>query len=189
MPRKEGEPKRVRERKLTRDELCLWQKVTENDELLPHAGWVEVEEGNAPVPNAPVMQETRPVPPVAPQGIKPVAPPSTEVNHRQLKRFKSGMVGIDAVLDLHGKGEAEARFAFYAFLEQSLAAGNRCVLVITGKGRHYVPSLFEKQGRLKSQLPEWVKTAPMAENILRMEQAKPRHGGEGAYYILLRRRR
>lgn len=188
MPRREQEPERFRERKLTREELLLWQRVTQDDALLPHALWVEAEGEEKPVLPVAAKEEAALFIPEKTQPQRP-ASLSHEVNHRQLKRFKSGAVGIDAVLDLHGKGESDARFAFYAFLENALASGHRCVLVITGKGREYTPSLFERQGRLKTLLPEWVRNAPMAASILRLEQAKPRHGGEGAYYLLLRRKR
>ena len=188
MPRKDKEPEPFRERKLTKEELRIWQRVTQDDTLLPHSRWVDAEAEEAPLPVTEQKEIFLPVLRELPQK-QPSALLSHEVNRRQLKRFKSGAVDIDAVLDLHGKGESEARFAFYAFLENALVSGFRCVLVITGKGREYTPSLFERQGRLKTLLPEWVRTAPMAASILRLEQAKPHHGGEGAYYLLLRRKR
>lgn len=189
MPRKEQEPVNFHERKLTREELLLWQRVTEDDTLLPHARWMEMAEEEALAPPPVTLQQDMALYLPAKSLPPSPAPLSTEVNRRQLKRFKSGAAGIDAVLDLHGKGESEARFAFYAFLENALACGHRCLLVITGKGREYTPSLFERKGKLNTLLPQWVENAPMAADILRLEQAKPRHGGQGAYYLLLRRKR
>jgi len=59
--------------------------------------------------------------------------------------------------------------------------GKRCILVITGKGLH-------GQGIIREQLPKWLSISDLKDYILAINQAKPTHGGSGAFYILLRKK-
>ena len=63
-----------------------------------------------------------------------------------------------------------------------MKAGARVLIVVTGKGR-------QGEGVLRKQVPEWLKLGPHASRILRLASARVQHGGEGAYYVLLRRNR
>ena len=58
------------------------------------------------------------------------------------------------------------------------------LLVITGKG-----SPGSGGGVLRRNLPRWLMSGEHAHRVLKIEGAQPRHGGSGAYYVLLRRRR
>ena len=62
--------------------------------------------------------------------------------------------------------------------------GRRCVLVSTGKGR-----VSEDGGVLRRMVPRWIDTPPSRGRVLSLEQAQPKHGGAGALYLLLRKRR
>jgi DNA-nicking Smr family endonuclease len=42
---------------------------------------------------------------------------------------------------------------------------------------------------LKSAVPRWLEEAGLRRRILAVATAQPRHGGAGALYLLLRRRR
>ncbi len=97
---------------------------------------------------------------------------------------------IDARLDLHGMSQNQAYDALLEFIPRSYASGKRCVLIVTGKGhqRHGNQSLLERtDGVLKQKTPQWLNDAPLFQYILSVQTAKPKHGGEGALYILLRR--
>jgi DNA-nicking Smr family endonuclease len=78
---------------------------------------------------------------------------------------------IDARIDLHGMNQHDARTNLTRFLQIAHTRGQRCVLVITGKGQ-------------KNRDP----LAP-ATGILKTHPAKPKDGGNGALYVLLRRQR
>ncbi|MCB1538697.1 MAG: Smr/MutS family protein [Alphaproteobacteria bacterium] len=88
---------------------------------------------------------------------------------------------IEAVLDLHGYGQMDAREALHGFLAQAWARAARCVLVITGKG-------LRNEGVLRTRLPEWLADGAVRRMVLAHAPARA-HGGAGAFYILLRRRR
>jgi DNA-nicking Smr family endonuclease len=105
------------------------------------------------------------------------------VDARTAERLRRGDYPVDARLDLHGHTQEEAHRALIAFVEQAWRVQRRCLLVITGKGRG------EAVGVLKSSLPRWLNEAPLRARILAFATARPRHGGGGAFYILLKRQR
>ena len=98
------------------------------------------------------------------------------------KRLFRGDVTIDARLDLHGFNAAQAQRKLTQFLGQARLSGYRCILVITGKGAR-------GEGVLRSSVPDWLKRPPLSDLVLAIAQAKPRDGGAGALYVLLRRQR
>ena len=98
------------------------------------------------------------------------------------KRLFRGDVTIDARLDLHGFNAAQAQRKLTQFLGQARLSGYRCILVITGKGARGT-------GVLRSSVPDWLKRPPLSDLVLAIAQAKPRDGGAGALYVLLRRQR
>lgn len=85
--------------------------------------------------------------------------------------------GFDAKLDLHGMTVATAHRVLIDFIWQQIKLQNRYLLVITGKG----------SGTLRSELPLWLSAPDLARVVARVEVAKPKHGGTGAYYIHLRK--
>ena len=70
------------------------------------------------------------------------------------------------------------------FIESASRAGKRAVLVITGKG-----ALADGGGVLRRNAPNWLMASPLAGRILTIQPAHTRHGGDGAVYVLLRRKR
>jgi DNA-nicking Smr family endonuclease len=62
--------------------------------------------------------------------------------------------------------------------------GRRCVLVITGKG-----IWRSEAGILREMVPRWLNEAPNRARVLAIAHAQPRHGGQGALYVLLKRKR
>ena len=98
------------------------------------------------------------------------------------KALRQGDVEIEARLDLHGMTQAEAFDALTTFMHRQVAAGKRHLLIITGKGK-------DGMGVLRQNLGGWLRQLPEASAILAVRPAAPKHGGEGAVYVLLRRGR
>ena len=101
-----------------------------------------------------------------------------------------GLLKPESRLDLHGLTAARAHVVLQQFIMESHASGKRLVLVITGKGR---PSeedgLSRRQfGVLHHYLPHWLSAAPLKSKILEVTPAHRRHGGDGAWYVYLRKR-
>lgn len=120
-----------------------------------------------------------------PREIKP--PPAkghagTGLDRRTDEKLRRGKMEIEGRLDLHGMTRAEAKGALDRFVRGSYTAGRRCVLVITGKGK-------DNDGVLKNAVPEWLEGPDLKGFVLRFYPARAQHGGGGALYILLRRKR
>ena len=79
----------------------------------------------------------------------------------------------------------DARRAVDQFLTEQQRRGERCVLVITGKGRNS----RQQVGVLREKIPQWLARGPSARRVLAFVTARPCDGGEGALYVLLRRER
>lgn len=106
-------------------------------------------------------------------------------------RLKRGKLVPEARIDLHGMTLAQAHPALTAFVLSAQAAGKRLVLVITGKGRvrDDLAPMPARQGALRHEVPRWLSSGPMAGAVLQVLPAHRRHGGDGAYYVYLRRLR
>lgn len=121
------------------------------------------------------------------------------MDRRTQLRLKRGQLPIEARLDLHGLGREKARAVLAAFLARQEALDRRCVLVITGKGRapwgrdaEDRPDPFAERadsGVIRRSLPQWLGDSVNAQRVLAFAPAQPQHGGHGAWYVLLRRRR
>ena len=102
---------------------------------------------------------------------------------RTEERLRKGRMPLEGRLDLHGMTQDEAFFALIRFLVAAQERGKRCVLVITGKGK---PG---EGGVLRRNLPIWLEDSRIANGVLKHVPARPHHGGEGAFYVYLRRKR
>ncbi|EPX82662.1 Smr/MutS family protein [Salipiger mucosus] len=106
-------------------------------------------------------------------------------------RLKRGKLVPEARIDLHGMTLDQAYPALTGFILSSQARGLRLVLVITGKGLREDPHdpMPRRRGVLKTQVPQWLRMAPVAPAVLQVSEAHIKHGGSGAYYVYLKRRR
>ena len=164
------------------EERALWDEVKKSIKPLKKAR-VAVEE--APVRPAP--PERRKKPPVtaisAPPGREaPKPPPLAKLDRRAKSRVARGRIEIDARLDLHGMTLERARSRLSSFLREAQARGHGLVLVITGKG-------VSGRGALKHEVPQWLALADFRPLVIGYEEAAINHGGSGALYVRVRRRR
>ena len=133
----------------------------------------------------------------APRRRRAAPPPLAEFDRRAARQVASGKVAIDARLDLHGVRRRDARAQLLAFLRASQEQGCKTVLVITGKGDeasghrdHLADALGEPQrGVLRRLVPQWLAEPELRSVVLSFTTAGVRHGGNGALYVQLRRRR
>jgi DNA-nicking Smr family endonuclease len=100
-----------------------------------------------------------------------------------LRRLRRGLHPIDGRLDLHGMSVKEARGQLELFLRTMRARGERCVLVIHGKGEHS-PQGF---GVLRGEIAAWLSQGASSQHVAAFVSAREQDGGEGAVYVLLRR--
>lgn len=123
--------------------------------------------------------------------LKPQNPAqSNETDRKTAQKLKRGQIKIESRLDLHGMSKSLAYASLKNFIENAYKNNLKCVLVITGKGtpRHgNIPLADQTHGILKTSVPHWLQEADFRSYVLKFEIAKPKDGGEGALYILLRR--
>jgi DNA-nicking Smr family endonuclease len=93
----------------------------------------------------------------------------------------------EANLDLHGMTLVAAERAVARFLAQSAGEGRRVVLIVTGKGMRLEGGRVFG-GRIRAELSNWLERADNRALVAGVRAAHPRHGGSGAFYVLLRRR-
>ena len=101
------------------------------------------------------------------------------------RKLKSGQFSLQRHLDLHGLNAEQAKFRVLDFLRQAYMDGQRCLLIIPGRGRNSPLG----QGVLRQELSAWLTQAPLKRIVLAFATALPRHGGAGALYVLLRQLR
>ena len=100
-----------------------------------------------------------------------------------LRKLRRGLLPIDARLDLHGKRAGDARTEIATFLRDKRARGERCVLVVHGKGEHSPGGV----GVLRGEVAAWLSQGSASEHVAAFATATESDGGEGAIYVLLRR--
>ena len=104
-------------------------------------------------------------------------------------RMRAGKLRPEAKLDLHGKTLETAHPTLIDFVMRARGQGKRLLLVVTGKGRRADPGgpMPARHGVLRHQVPQWLRMPPLGGLVLQVSPAHRTHGGEGAYYVYLRR--
>ncbi|WP_099867193.1 Smr/MutS family protein [Pararhizobium haloflavum] len=100
------------------------------------------------------------------------------------RKLARGRLPLEARIDLHGLDQATAHARLLGFVERAHSDGLRHVLVITGKG-----ASFGSEGALKRSVPHWLAKSEFSRLVSGYEQASRGHGGEGALYIRLKKKR
>lgn len=164
----------TRSRRLTEAEQALWDAVAR---------------GLTPLrPRAPKAAPAPPIPPSprkAPANVSMMAPrPGSVAAPREPDRptrraLRSGKLPIERKIDLHGMTQAEAHHV----LQRAVVDGKaRRLLVVTGRGTAKTGG-----GILRRMVPRWLAEPTLASRVIAVGAAGREHGGEGAFYILLRR--
>ena len=128
-----------------------------------------------------------------PEGIEPGM-------YRKLAR---GQLPFDQRVDLHGMNQRQAYVRVKSALMHAFAQGQRAIIVVTGKGgarylqKGDVPAAhrtradfdIDRGGVLRQALPNWLSEPVFRPYIAGFAKAHANHGGSGACYILIRRRK
>ena len=115
-----------------------------------------------------------------PVGRKPT--PQDDLQLRTRRRLSRGTIALDGKIDLHGLTLAEAEAALAGFVKRAQSQHQIWLLVVTGKGAR-------GEGKLRRALPEWLDRGALAGRVVEYGPAAPNHGGGGAFYLRLRRRK
>ncbi len=99
----------------------------------------------------------------------------------------------DRSIDLHGYSLEKANQVVEEFIKKAFEENVAKLTVVTGKGLHSEyeknPYVSEKFGILKNSVPEFIlKNKNLMKLIINIDQAKIEDGGEGAFYIFLKKK-
>lgn len=185
----------MRRRRLRPDEAELWEKVIAaasplRPKAAAHLETPLPEPRTAPAPRTesvtlpPLIRRSEFAPTVT-LDLRPdlSAAQRIDMDRKKFGRMKRGKLAPEGRIDLHGMTQAQAHSALTGFVLMSHQMGRRLVLVITGKGQG------PAAGVLRQQVPHWLSLPPLRGVLLHMAEAHQSHGGGGALYVYLRRKR
>lgn len=177
-------------RRLSTDEEALWNALIRSVRpIRPHA---------RPAMAAPAAPDPAPLPPtkrltLPPQRPIAAAPPKTPaavLDSGWERRIKGGTISPDMSIDLHGHTLAAAHGQLNQAIAQGLARDARVLLVVTGKPpKSSAAGAGSRRGAIRGEIGHWLETSPYADRIASVRIAHPRHGGDGALYLILRRKK
>ena len=110
------------------------------------------------------------------------------------KMLKKGQIKINKKIDLHGKNLLESEKEFKQTVLECYKNQKRCILFVTGKGLYKQyhnnpnnnPKLF--YGKIREAFLKWVNQKEYAKYILSVNRASNEHGGDGAFFVYLRKK-
>lgn len=192
-------------RRLTPEEAQVWAQVARTVKpLLPpridQANHAQRIGGGAPsisATPAPVLPPAKrvkgrvPPPLVAkPVPVRPKPPSTAPLDGSWDKRIAKGTLLPDFSLDLHGATLDQAYVRLMHGLTQAKAMGARVVLIVTGKPRPVdAADRGTARGAIRAKVSDWLGASDHASDIVAIRGAHRRHGGQGAIYVVLRKRR
>lgn len=183
--------------RLTAEERALWARVVATVKPIKHECTVPPAARSEPVAKVPVSPE-RLVPAKRVQlGPLPKAqapktgskPQPTTLDASWDRRLSRGLTSPDSSIDLHGHTLASAHAMLDQALARAIERGDRLLLLITGKPPRRESERPHSRGAIRAAVGDWLAASPHAERIAAVRNAHPRHGGQGALYVVLRRDR
>ena len=195
-------------RSLSPDEAALWVRVMAGVRPIaprPAAPAPAPSQGSAtpkaPPPPAAIPKPSRTALPLAKpsSSIKPLAvaraarvqPPivANTLDGSWDRRLSRGLVSPDRTVDLHGHTLASAYDMLDAALAAAIRAGDRTILLVTGKPPRPASERPHARGAIRAATGDWLAGSRHSSAIAAVRAAHPRHGGAGALYIVLKRPR
>lgn len=197
-------------RRLRPDEIALWQQVADRTQRLTRDGGPPPLPRPSPLEARPRPEKLRPEKPVIdpfelgaravparpghllqPALAERLGSAPVQMDRKTFARMTRGKLAPEGRIDLHGMTLDRAHPILTRFILSAQASGKRLVLVITGKGRRGQDDgpIPVPKGILRHQVPQWLSSPPLGQAVLQIVPAHVSHGGEGAYYVYLRRGR
>lgn len=182
-------------RGLSADEAALWRRLTATVQPLKS-------QPAKPAPVLPVEAVAHPATPAKravkgriPAAVPKPAPlpapaPGPGLDSSWERKLARAAIAPDFTLDLHGHTLDQAHARLDSGLAQAKAMDARLVLLITGKSRPVqAADRGSKRGAIRAKVLDWLAAGPHRADIAAVRNAHRRHGGEGALYLVLKRKR
>lgn len=185
-------------RRLSPDEQIIWSRLAQTIRPLPgRPRSRDTEEaGRLERPASEVLARPR----HSSAGMKPARitetaasrpAPVAVLDDSWERRIATGAIIPEMSVDLHGHSLEAAHKRLNQALGAAVARGVRVLLVVTGNPRPLAatPLGQKARGAIRAEIGDWLALSGQAEAIASVRVAHPRHGGRGALYIILRRRK
>ena len=180
---------KIKDRKLLKEELELWKRVTQNDDKLN--SYISDNETTIEYKEKSEKNFFDPKSNIDPKKIdykhkekeNYFLKESSQVlqsNRRTISKLERGKLKPEAIIDLHGFNKINAKAAVFEFIKKSIINEFRCILIITGKKNSYLGA----KGILRESLPIWLKEKDFSNYILGHNYASVKDGGDGARNVL-----
>ena len=108
------------------------------------------------------------------------------------KKLKKNKIPINRKIDFHGCSLDVAKKIFLNTINDCFSKNFRCILFVTGKGsirkeadRPQEAKLY--YGKIRNNFLDWVNHNTVQSKILNVQQASTKAGGDGAFYVYLRK--
>lgn len=147
------------------------RKLTEQERKL----WKDANRDTKPLQNQRVISPALIPSPVAAKTVKKA---SNLVFTPFIVERKKKIFVPDTTIDLHGYTIHQAYQTFLEFVAISYSQKYKNTLVITGHG--------DGETSIKKEFTIWVEHPSIKFMISKCQQAEPRHGGSGAFYVFLK---
>ena len=109
--------------------------------------------------------------------LKPNA--NFSLDNKTKKQINNRKLVFDAIIDLHGKTEAQAYRLIINFVKSCYSRNFKNIIIVTGKG-------VNSQGKLKLKTPIWLKGEKLSKFVVGFTSMPNNKGGEGALYVKLK---
>jgi DNA-nicking Smr family endonuclease len=180
-------------RRLRPDEERLWAKVADSTRPLMARPQPPATAAMNPQPHRPTVVTDRGLPiAIEVRSAQTKAPLSATLDRTWDRKLRTGAILPDLIVDLHGYSRDRAHHALMRAIDRAQSRRDRVILVITGKGRQTRENdekSDQPSGVLRQSLPIWLDTPDLRRTIAALRPAHPRHGGDGAWYLILKRHR
>jgi DNA-nicking Smr family endonuclease len=178
------------ERKLQKNELELWKEITKEDiKINDYISEEETQKKNIPIKkrnlnlkkNSDINEEKNDLVFEKTE----LKENNFQVNKRMKAKLGRGLIRPEATLDLHGYNRVEAEKALKVFINTCINQEKRCILIVTGKRN----TTLGAKSILRELVPSWLDSRMLASLVLAHNYAVKKDGGDGARYVLLRKKR
>ena len=184
----------MKKRNLSDDEKELWKEFSKSTEPLPHQNQ-KTAPGKKKRINSVNLKDQKKhyigVKKTPAHFDKAPVSPVLNMDSKLHTKMRQGKIRPEAKLDLHGLNLSQAQPTLTKFVLDAHGKGLRLILIITGKGKNsedydIIPT---RKGILKANVPTWLAMEPLSSKILQITNAHVKHGGGGAFYVYLRKKR
>lgn len=181
---------------LSSRDMAVWSAVTKD--VTP----LDARPETPPPPKAPIPRIIRNDSLPQEWFIGSAPEPTAKLDRKTRRNIVKGRQEFDRSVDLHGMTQDNALSMLQRVVEGCVRRGDKTILVITGKGgarfsqtqaakpvAYRTRNEFDNHsGVLRRMVPLWLASADLKPFVHSYAPAAQEHGGEGALYVLLRRR-